>query len=344
MIKSSLKELADLVNGEVAGDETTIITGINSIDQANRGEITFISDKKYLSMVNTTQASAIIVSPDYKDSKKTLLVVENPYLAYAKIAGFFHNRPIRVRGIDKNAVIGKNTEIGKDVSLYPFVYVGDNVKIEDRVSLYPGVFIGNDVHIGEDTIIHANVSVREGCIIGKRVIIHCGTVIGSDGFGFARDGEMYHKIPQVGIVQIDDDVEIGANNTIDRAALGRTRIKRGVKTDNLVQVGHNVTVGENTVLVALVGIAGSTEIGKNAVIAGQVGVGGHLKIGDNVTVGAQSGVTKNIAPNQMISGLPAIPHKEWLRSQISFTKLPKMRKTLRELELRIKRIEQDIES
>ena len=343
MTKSSLRELADLVNGDVAGDETTLITGIKSIDQANKGEITFISEKKYLSMVNTTQASALIVTPDFKDSKIPLLFVENPYLAYAKIATFFHSKPVQGRGIDRNAVIGKNAEIGEDVSIYPFVYVGDNVKIEERVSLYPGVFIGNDVHIGEDTIIHANVSVREGCQIGKRVIIHCGTVIGSDGFGFAKDGKKYHKIPQIGIVQIDDDVEIGANNTIDRAAFGRTWIKRGVKTDNLVQVGHNVTVGENTVLVAMVGISGSTEIGKNCVIAGQVGIGGHLKIGDNVTVGAQSGVTKNIASNQIVSGLPAIPHKEWLRSQISITKLPKIRKTLKELELRIKKIEQDIE-
>ena len=341
-MKRSLRELADLVDGEVIGDERIIITGINNVEQAKEGEITFISNPKYIPMVDTTHASALIVPRDFRESEKPLLYAENPYLAYAKITSMFHEKKHQGSGVDGNAVIGKNVDIGRDVSIYPFVYVGDNVKIEDRVSLYPGVYIGDDTNIGEDTIIYANVSIREGCKIGKRVIIHCGTVIGSDGFGFARDGKRYHKIPQIGTVQIDDDVEIGANNTIDRAALGKTWIKRGVKTDNLVQVGHNVVVGEDTVLVALVGISGSAEIGGNVVLAGQVGVGGHLKIGDNVTIGAKSGVTKDIAPNQMVSGFPPVPHKEWLKSQISFTKLPKMRKTIKGLESRLEKIEEKI--
>lgn len=342
MIKRRLRELADLVDGRIIGDEGTIITGINSIDQAKEGEITFISNPRYLSMAGTTEASAIIVSPDFKESEKPLLCTDNPYLAYAKIASLFHKKPYQARGVDRNAVIGNNTEIGKDVSIYPLVYVGDNVKIGDRVFLYPGVYVGDDVYIGEDTVVYANASIREGCRIGERVIIHCGTVIGSDGFGFARDGKRYHKIPQVGIVQIDDDVEIGANNTIDRAALGKTWIKRGVKTDNLVQIGHNVIVGEDTILVAQVGISGSVEIGSNVVLAGQVGVAGHLKIGDNVTVGARSGVTKDIAPDRMVSGFPPVPHKEWVKSQISVTRLPKMRKTLKGLESRIKKVEKQI--
>ena len=342
MIKKSLEELAHFVGGKVTGDGSIPITGINSIDCAQSGEITFISNPKYRSMAEKTKASAIIVSPDFEMSQTPLLYTDNPYLAYAKIAGLFLCRPKRERGIDKNAVIGENAEIGEKVSICPFVYIGDNVKIEDGVSLYPGVYIGDDVQIGEGTTIHANVSIREGCIIGRRVIIHCGTVIGSDGFGFARDGNTHFKIPQVGIVQIDDDVEIGANNAIDRAALGKTWVKRGVKTDNQVQIGHNVIVGEDTILVAQVGISGSAEIGNRVILAGQVGVAGHIKIGDDVTVGGRSGVTKDIAPGQIVSGVPPVPHKEWLRSQISITKLPKMRKTLNELRSRIKKIEKKL--
>ncbi|MFH1624332.1 MAG: UDP-3-O-(3-hydroxymyristoyl)glucosamine N-acyltransferase [Pseudomonadota bacterium] len=342
MVKKSLRELADLANGRVVGDENTIITGINTIDQAKEHEITFFSNPKYLSRVGSTEASAIIVSPDFKKSHKPLLCTENPYLAYAKIADFFYNKPYQAKGIAQKAVIGKNTQIGKDVSIYPYVYVGNNVKIGDRVSLHPGVYIGDDVFIGEDTLVYANVSIREGSRIGKRVIIHCGAVIGSDGFGFAKDGMRYHKIPQVGIVQVDDDVEIGANSAIDRAALGKTWIKRGVKIDNLVQIGHNVIVGEDTVIVGQVGIAGSAEIGNNVVLAGQVGVAGHLKIGDNVVVGGKSGVNKDIPPNQMVSGVPPIPHRDWLKSQMSFIKLPKMRKTLSGLESKVRRIEEKL--
>lgn len=342
MAENSLRYLADFIGGYVIGNESTVIAGINSIDQAKEGEITFISNPKYLPMADHTEASAIIVSPGVKITHKPLLCTDNPYLAYAKIASLFHERSYQGRGIDKNVYIGKNTRIGKEVSIYPFVYIGDNVRIEDRVSLYPSVYVGDNVRIGEETIAYANVSIREGCEIGKRVIIHCGTVIGSDGFGFAKDGTIHRKIPQVGIVRIDDDVELGANNTVDRAAFGKTWIKRGVKTDNLVQIGHNAVIGEDTILVAQVGISGSAEIGNNVVLAGQVGVAGHITIGDNVIVGGRSGVTKDIASNQMVSGIPPVPHKEWLKSQISITKLPKMRKTLKELESRIKDIEEQL--
>ena len=342
MTGKSLLELAGLVNGRVLGDGGIVITGINSIDNAKEGEITFISNPKYLKMANTTNATAIIVPPDFQVSAKPLLCTENPYLAYAKITALFYEKPRQARGIDNTAVIGKNTEIGRDVSIYPFVYVGDNVKIEDRVSLYPGVYIGNDTGIGEDTIVYANASIREGCKIGKRVIVHCGTVIGSDGFGFARDGNRHQKIPQVGIVQIDDDVEIGANSTIDRAALGKTWVKRGVKIDNMVQIGHNVIVGEDTILVAHVAISGSSQIGRNVTLAGKVGVAGHIRVGDNVVVGGQSGITKDIPPDRVVSGLPCVSHREWLKSQISITKLPRMRKVLNELVSKVRRIEEKI--
>jgi UDP-3-O-[3-hydroxymyristoyl] glucosamine N-acyltransferase len=340
MIKKTLKELADLIGGKVIGDDRIILTGINSIDQAKKGEITFISNPKYLPMARTTEASAIIVPPGFEASEKPVLYTEDPYLAYAKIATIFYQKPYHTKSIDRRSFIGKNCDIGKDVSIYPFVYVGDNVRIENRVILHPGVFVGDDVHIGEDTIVYANVCIREHCKIGKRVIIHCGTVIGSDGFGFAKDGKRHHKIPQVGIVQIDDDVEIGANNAIDRAALGKTWIKRGVKTDNLIQIGHNVIIGEDTILVAQVAIAGSAEVGNYVTLAGKVGVAGHIKIGDNVTVGGKSAVTKDIAPDQIVSGFPCIPHRDWLKSQISVTKLPEMRKRIKGLEIRIKELEE----
>ncbi|MFH2012932.1 MAG: UDP-3-O-(3-hydroxymyristoyl)glucosamine N-acyltransferase [Pseudomonadota bacterium] len=343
-MKKSLQELADFIEGKVIGDGNITITGINSIDKAENGEITFIADPKYSTRAKNTKASAIIASSDFKWFEKPLLYTDNPYLAYAKISNLFHQKPYHATGVDQRAFIGNNTSIGIDVSIYPFVYVGDNVSIGDRVSLFPGVYVGDGASIDDDSVIFANTSICKGCKIGKRVIIHCGTVIGSDGFGFAKDDKKHYKIPQVGIVQIDDDVEIGANNTIDRATLGKTWIKRGVKTDNLIQIGHNVIIGEDTIIVAQVGISGSTEVGNNVVLAGQVGVGGHLKIGDNVTVGGQSGVTKDIAPNQVVSGLPAIPHREWLKSQISFTKLPKMRKALKELESKIEKMEKNIYS
>lgn len=342
MIKKSLRELTDFVGGKVVGDENIVISGINSIDQAKEGEITFISNPKYTSMARMTKASAIIVGPDFKEFERPLLCIENPYLAYARISDLFFKKPYQARGIDENSVIGKNAEIGKDVSIYPFVFVGDNVKIGDRVSLYSGVYVGDDVNIGEDTIVYPNVSIREGCRIGNRVVIHCGTVIGSDGFGFAKDGKRAVKIPQAGIVQIDDDVEIGANNTIDRAALGKTWIKRGVKTDNLVQIGHNVTVGTDTIVVAQVGIAGSAEIGSHVTLAGQAGVGGHVRIGDDVVVGGRAGVTKDIPSNQVVAGFPCVPLRDWLKSQANIAKLPMIRKTLKELESKVRKIEEQI--
>jgi UDP-3-O-[3-hydroxymyristoyl] glucosamine N-acyltransferase len=331
-MKKTLKELADLVGGEIVGDETIEISGVMSIDEAKRGQITFVANPNYLKKVKETKASAVILSSEPAGVTKPLLVTENPYLAYAKIVSLYYRRPRQPLGIASQSFIGVGCHLGADISIYPFVYVGNNVHISDRVVLFPGVYVGDDSYIGEDTIIYPNVSIYEGSKIGKRVVIHAGSVIGSDGFGYARDGRKSVKIHQIGIVQIDDDVEIGANNAIDRAALGKTRLRRGVKTDNLVQIGHNVTIGEDSIIVAQVGISGSVEVGSNVTLAGQVGVAGHLKIGDNVTVGAQSGITKSIPPDQVVSGLPAIPHQKWLRSQVNITKLPEMRKRIKKLE------------
>jgi UDP-3-O-[3-hydroxymyristoyl] glucosamine N-acyltransferase len=234
--------------------------------------------------------------------------------------------------------------LGKDLSLYPFVYIGDRCQIGDRVTIYPGVYIGEDSIIGEESILYPNVSIYSGTVIGKRVILHSGVVVGSDGFGYVKEGRRNVKIPQVGGVEIEDDVEIGANTTIDRGALGKTIIRRGVKIDNLVQVAHNVVIGEDSIIVAQVGISGSAKIGSNVILAGQVGVVDHIEIGDNVRVGAQSGITHDLAANQGYIGSPALPQREFLRAATVFPKLPEMRKTLLEIEKRLKKIEETISS
>jgi len=343
MKTTTLKELQALVGGEISGDENLPISGISSLDDAREGEITFIAKSAYLARAAGTKASAIIVSHTIEAPGKSLLINPNPYLAYAQIATLFHRRPAPPFGVDRSAVIGKDTRIGKDVSIHPLVVLGDRVTIADGVVIYPHAFVGDDCSIDQGTIIYSNVSIRERCRIGKRVIIHAGSVIGSDGFGFAPDGKRYHKIPQVGTVQIDDDVEIGANNTIDRGALGKTWIKRGVKTDNLVHIAHNVVVGEDTLLVAQVGISGSTVIGNHVTLAGQVGVVGHLEIGDNTMVGAKTGISGSVPANSIVSGYPHMPHREWLKASRCFPLLPQMRKTLKALEEKIKQLEEALQ-
>lgn len=339
MQKKTLRELAELIGGEVAGDAGLTISGISSIEKAREGDITFIAQSRYISRARETKASAIIAAQAIEGVDKPLILTGNPYLAYAKIAALFHHHPHPVPGIAENTIVSEGASIGKDVSLYPFVFIGKNVTIADGVVIYPHTFIGDETYIDRGTLIYSNVSIRERCRIGRRVIIHSGTVIGSDGFGFAPDGTRYHKIPQVGSVQIDDDVEIGANNTIDRGALGTTWLKRGVKTDNLVHIAHNVVVGEDTLIVAQVGISGSTTIGNHVTLAGQVGVVGHLEIGDNAIVGAKTGVSGSVPAGEVVSGYPHMPHRQWLKAARCYPLLPEMRKTLRNLQERMERLE-----
>lgn len=342
-MKKRLNELAQLVDGEVSGDGDITITGVASLEEAGEGDITFIANPKYIPMLATTKASAIIASPDITDSLRgrNCLIIENPYLAFAKVLNIFMGTDFKSvpTGIHPKAEVHPTTTIGSSPSIYPYVYIEDGAKIGDRVTLLPGVYIGRDVSIGDDCLIYSNVSIREGCRIGNRVIIHCNTVIGSDGFGFAKEGAKLYKIPQTGIVVIEDDVEIGACVTIDRATLGETVIRRGTKIDNLVQIAHNVEIGEDSTIVAQVGISGSTKIGNRVTLAGQVGVVGHIEIGEDVTVGGQSGVTQDLPPKQAFSGMPAIPHRDWLRAQGVFAKLPEMRKILLDLEKRVKELE-----
>lgn len=343
-MKKKLKELAEWVDGTVIGDGEVEISGVSAIEEAQTGEITFIANPKYLSKLNETRASAVIVSKEVTQGEKPLLSVAHPYLAFAKILTFFSQKPYQPKGIDSNAWISPTASLGKDLTLYPFVYIGDHCSIGDRVTLYPGVCIGEDSSVGEDSILYPNVSVYPRTTIGKRVILHSGVVVGSDGFGYVKEGKKNLKIPQIGGVEIEDDVEIGSNTTIDRATLGKTTIRRGVKIDNLVQVAHNVMVGEDSIIIAQVGISGSTKIGSNVTLAGQVGVVGHIEIGDNVIVGAQSGVSHNLPANQVFTGSPAIPHREFLRTVTLFPKLPEMRRTLIAIEKRLKKIEEILSS
>ena len=338
-MEKMLSELAQLVGGEVIGDGGVMIVGVAPIEEARKGEITFIAHPRYLPKLSQTEASAVIVSPKVGEAEKPLLRVANPYLAFAKILGMYAHRPHEPRGVDQGAWVSPTAKLGEGVSVYPFAYIGDHAEIGNRVILFPGAFVGDNTVLGDDTLIYPNVSIYEGCRIGKRAILHSGVVIGSDGFGFARDGKRSVKIPQVGIVEIGDDVEIGANTTVDRAAMGKTVIKRGVKIDNLVQVAHSVTIGQDSIIVAQVGIAGSTKIGSNVILAGQVGVGDHIEIGDNVMVGPQSGVVKDIPPNQVVTGSPSIPHKDFLRAIMTFPKLPEIWKKIGHLEAKVQDLE-----
>lgn len=338
-MEKTLKELAELVGGEVSGNGNTVIKGVAPLESAAEGDITFVTTPRHAESLKTTAASAAIIPPDVQAEGRNLIVSKNPQLAFAKVLTIFTSRHYKAKGIDKRAFIGRDPRIGKDITVFPFAYVGDDVEIGDRTVIHPGVHIGNGCRLGEEVVIHPNATIMDGCIIGNRVIIHPGAVIGSDGFGYARDGKKHYKIPQVGIVQIDDDVEIGANTSVDRAAFGKTWIKRGTKIDNLVQVAHNVVIGEDSIIVAQAGIAGSSKLGNNVILAGQAAVADHLTIGDEVMVGGQSGVISDIPDKQVMSGYPAMPHREWLRASATFSKLPEMRKTINELKKRVEELE-----
>ena len=341
-MEKTLAELARLCEGKVVGDGAIKIKGLASVSDAQEGHITFLANPKYRSLLSKTRASAIIASEIIDEVKIPFLIVSDPYLVYAKIARLFFLKPYESKGISNEAIISPTARIGKDATIAPLVYVGENVVIGDRVTLYPGVYIGDDVKIGDDVIFYPNVTILRDSFIGNRVILHSGVVIGGDGFGYAQEKGKYVKIPQAGNVHLDDDVEIGSNSTVDRAALGKTWIKRGVKIDNLVMVAHNVVVGEDTVIVAQSGIAGSSELGNNVILAAQSGVIGHLKIGDKVIVGAQSGVARDILPKSMVSGSPAIPHRDWLKAVTLFSRFPELYEEFKEIKKKIEALENQL--
>jgi UDP-3-O-[3-hydroxymyristoyl] glucosamine N-acyltransferase len=316
-----------------------IIRDVAPFEAAGDDEITFADSAKFYKNIDNTPAGAVIVPRNIKIEAKNTVRVDKPKVAFAQLMALFHPPARSETGISPSAVIGNNFKCGQDVSIAPMVVIGNNVILGKGVILGPGVVIGDNVVIGDDVRIHPNVTVLEGSRLGNRIIIHAGSVIGSDGYGFAPDGDRYHKIPQLGIVQIDDDVEIGACNTIDRATFGKTWIKQGVKTDNLVQIAHNVTVGENTVMVAQTAIAGSSTIGKHVTIAGKAAVGGHIHVGDNVMIGGRAGVVKSVAAGEIVSGFPEMPHRLWLRVKRLLPQLPGLKKQLSEIEKRLNKLE-----
>ncbi len=285
------------------------------------------------------QIAALLIHRHQPDLAIPQIVVDNPMLAFARVAQRFFVQTPPPRGIADPVMQGIDVRIGSDPSIWPFVTLGDRVTIGNRVTLYPGVFVGSDSTIGDDCVLHPNVVVGEGCSVGARVIVHSGTVIGADGFGYVQYQGRHHKIPQLGDVIIEDDVELGANVTIDRATLGHTLVKQGTKVDNLVQIAHNVTVGEHCILVAQVGIAGSTTIGRYVMIGGQAGLADHLTIGDQVMIAAKSGVNRSIEANQIVGGILAMPREKALRIQSGIFQLPETRETVRKLEERVTALE-----
>lgn len=338
-MKKTIGEIASFLCGELIGNSEVIIKNIKGIDEAGQGDLTFIANPKYLKNLETTNASAILVSRGSTKADKNLIVVEDPYIAFGKVLDLFYPEDHDPPGISNDAHIEEGAIVAEDVTIYPGVYIGRGAKIERGVILYPGVTIGRHAIIGEDSILYPRVVIYRRSIIGKRVILHAGVVVGSDGFGFARPGLENIKIPQVGIVQIDDDVEVGANTTIDRGTIDKTWIKQGVKIDNLVQIAHNVVIGEKSVIVSQVGISGSTKLGRSVILGGQAGLVGHITIGDHVMIGAQSGVHDDIPSNQVVSGSPHLPHRQWLRVEACVTQLPEMRKTVSSLLKRVGELE-----
>lgn len=329
-----LEKIAKCVNGKIIGDKNISISQIAQVNKAKKGDITFIFDKKELKKISKTQisASCIILPEDIKTISIPKIIVKNPKLAFAKLVDMFYPSTLPDRGIHSTAIIGKEVKIGKNVSIGAYCVISDRVKINDNVTIYPQTFIGNEVEIGKNSIIYPQVVIYEKVKIGKEVIIHSGSVIGSDGFGYVKEGGKHHKIPQKGSVIIEDEVEIGACVTIDRATIEATIIGKGTKIDNLVQIGHNVRIGKNCIIVSQVGISGSVTIEDNVTLAGQAGVVDHVVIKENTTVAGRAVVTKDIGPDLIVSGFPAQPHQQEMKIKALVQKLPDLVKKIKELE------------
>jgi UDP-3-O-[3-hydroxymyristoyl] glucosamine N-acyltransferase len=327
-----LGEIASLLGATLeSGDPAAEITGVVGIEEAAAGHITFVANPKYAAAAKTTAASAVIVSEDFPAVSTGMLRCKNPYLSFARAISLFYQPPQYPAGVHPTAVVAPTAKLGENAHVAPYVVIGEEVEIGDDAVLLPHVVIYRGARIGHNFFAHAHAVVREQCVLGDNVILQNGAIVGCDGFGFARDEEHWEKITQSGPTVLENDVEVQANACIDRASIGETRIGRGVKVDNLVQVGHGSAVGEHTLLCSQVGLAGSTVVGKNVILAGQVGVAGHCNIGDGVVVTAQSGTHGDIPAGSMVSGSPAFDHKQWLRAVGIFTKLPELARSVRSL-------------
>ena len=339
-----LRTLAEKVDGRVLGDAATKVDGISGLQEARPGHITFLANPRYRAFISKTQASALIASQEEPLFKGPVLQVSDPYLAFAMLLDLFFPTVKSAPGIHPSAVVYPGSDIGEGVSIDACAVIQKGVRLGKGVRIGACVVLGENSRIDDASSIAPNVTIYPDTEIGQRVIIHAGSVIGSDGFGYARKDGLPYKVPQVGKVVVEEDCEIGANVTIDRAALGETRIGRGTKIDNLVQIGHNVVIGPYSIVVSQVGIGGSTHIGNGVVLAGQVGVAGHIRIGDGVTVAAKSGITKSVPPGQTMGGHMAIPLREWRKSEAIYRHLPDLQEGYRDLLKRVKVLEKMLES
>lgn len=339
----SAAQIAALVNGKTEGDTNASVNSFGKIEEAQNGQLAFLANPKYEEYLYITGASVIIVNDDLElkqSVKATLIRVPDAYTAFATLLNKYQEMmQQQLVGIQQPSYIAASASYGQNVFIGAFAYIGENVKLGNKAKIYPNAYLGNNVKIGNDSIIHPGVKIYHDCIIGNNVIIHAGTVIGSDGFGFAPQADgSFQKVPQIGNVIVEDNVEIGANTTIDRATIGSTIIRSGAKLDNLIQIAHNVEIGNNTAIAAQSGISGSTKIGNNVMIGGQTGMVGHIEIGDNVKIGAQSGISKSISAGKSVWGGPAFDLSSYLRSYAVFRNLPEMEKRIKELEALLKQL------
>ena len=335
-LKFTAEQISEILNGEVYGNPKEEVSKLSKIEEGEKGSLTFLSNPKYNSWLYVTAASVVIVDEKFvpeKEVSSTMIKVEDPYMAFTKLLEYYNNIQLHKSGIEQPVFIHETASYGADLYLGSFSYLSQNVRIGSNVKIYPNVFIGDNVVIGNDTTLFSGAKIYSDCIIGNECTIHSGSIIGCDGFGFAPDKKGgYSKIPQIGNVIIEDNVDIGSGTTIDRATLGSTIIRSGVKLDNQIHVAHNVEIGSNTVIAAQTGIAGSTKIGEDCKIGGQVGIVGHLTIGNNVRIQAQSGIGKSIADNEIVQGSPAMPYNDFNKSYVHFRNLPKWSSRIDELE------------
>lgn len=343
-MKKTVEEIAQIIGGEVVGDKNLVIKGISGIKEAKSGEITFLANSKYTPLLNSTKASCAITARDAESNGKlTLIKTDDPNMAFAKVVSLVAlPKPFIAKEASSLAFVSKKAKLGKHVSVGPFAVIEDGAEIGDGTIIYAGVYIGHETKVGKNALIYSNVSIRERCTIGDSVIIHSGTAIGNDGFGFAAEEGELHKIPQIGTVVIEDDVEIGANVTIDRARFGKTVVGKGTKIDNLVQIAHNVTIGENSIIVSQSGISGSATLGKGVIVAGQAGIVGHVEIGDRTIIAAQAGVSRSLGKDLIVGGAPVKPLGVWKRTTACIQRLPDLFKSISGLKKRLEAIEEKV--
>ena len=340
----SVAEIAELVGGAIVGDAALRISGVNGIRQAAPGDLSFVGSQQYATHIQTTAASALLVREDVVCKDKTLIRVNDPYKAFIQVIQncVDHDAAHPFEGIHETAVIGHNVTLGEGLAIDAHVRIADDARLGDGVVIYAGAYIGRGVSVGADTLIYPNVVIREGATVGARCILHAGVVVGSDGFGFAPMDGTWFKVPQVGTVLIGDDVEIGANSAVDRATFGSTVLGRGTKIDNLVQIGHNVQIGEDCVVSGMTGIAGSTTVGHHVTIGAQAGIGDHLEVGDGATIAGRAGVAGSVKPGAVVSGYPAMDHQAQLRILAAMRRLPDARQRVRKLERRVRELEEQL--